>query len=261
MEKRDLGQGIGCGAIGLGCMSMSGQYGAFDDTELRATLRRAVELGVTLFDTADVYGPFANEALVGRELAPFRRDVTIATKFGLVRASTGQHLGINGRPDYVKFSCDLSLQRLGVDCIDVYFQHRVDPDVPIEETVGAMADLVKAGKVRHIGLCEVGAATIRRAHKVHPLTAVQSEYSLWRGTSRTRCCRPCANSESVSSPTARWAAVSSRARSPAATNSAPTTTAARIRAFRKRPSRKISSWPSGSRISRLLSAAPRGRWR
>ena len=179
MDTRVLGQGLGCGAIGLGCMSMSGQYGAFDDAESRATLRRAVELGVTLFDTADVYGPFANEALVGRELAPFREQVVVATKFGLVRASTGQHLGVNGRPDYVKFSCDLSLQRLGLEVIDIYFQHRIDPDVPIEETVGAMSELVKAGKVRHIGLCEVGAATIRRAHNVHPLAAVQSEYSLW----------------------------------------------------------------------------------
>jgi aryl-alcohol dehydrogenase-like predicted oxidoreductase len=179
MEQRMLGQGLRCGAVGLGCMSMSGQYGKFDDEESRATLRRAIEAGVTLFDTADVYGPFANEALVGRELASVRDDVIIATKFGLVRTSSGQHLGINGRPEYVRHSCDLSLQRLGADHIDLYFQHRVDPDVPIEETVGAMAQLVREGKVRFLGLCEVGPETIRRAHAVHPLAAIQSEYSLW----------------------------------------------------------------------------------
>jgi aryl-alcohol dehydrogenase-like predicted oxidoreductase len=179
MEQRMLGQGLRCGAVGLGCMSMSGQYGKFDDEESRATLRRAIEAGVTLFDTADVYGPFANEALVGRELASVRDDVIIATKFGLVRTSSGQHLGINGRPEYVRHSCDLSLQRLGADHIDLYFQHRVDPDVPIEETVGAMAQLVREGKVRFLGLCEVGPETIRRAHAVHRLAAIQSEYSLW----------------------------------------------------------------------------------
>lgn len=160
-------------------MSMSGNYGAFDDAESRSTLARALELGITFFDTADVYGPFANEALVGRALAPVRERVVIATKFGLVRASTGQHLGVNGRPEYVRSSCDLSLQRLGTDYIDLYWQHRVDPDTPIEETVGAMAELVRAGKVRHIGLSEAAPETIRRAHAVHPLTAVQSEYSMW----------------------------------------------------------------------------------
>jgi aryl-alcohol dehydrogenase-like predicted oxidoreductase len=179
MEARVLGTELRVSALGLGCMSMSGQYGELDDTESRATLDRAVELGVELFDTADVYGPFANEAIVGRALEQVRDRVVISTKFGLVRASTGQHLGISGRPDYVRHSCDLSLQRLGTDHIDLYWQHRVDPDVPIEETVGAMAALVAAGKVRHIGICEAAPDTIRRAHAVHPLAAVQSEYSLW----------------------------------------------------------------------------------
>ena len=178
MQVRQLGQ-LRCSAMGLGCMSMSGQYGDYDDTESRATLRRAVEAGVTLFDTADVYGPFANEALVGRELAGVRDQVVLSTKFGFVRTTTGQHIGICGRPDYLKRCCDLSLQRLGTDHIDLYWQHRVDPEVPIEETVGAMAELVKAGKVRFIGLCEAGPDTIRRAHAIHPIAAVQQELSLW----------------------------------------------------------------------------------
>ncbi len=179
MQQRDLGGGLRSSALGLGCMSMSGQYGAHDDAESQATLLRALDVGVTFFDTADVYGPFANEALIGHALAGARDRVIFSTKFGLVRASTGRHLGISGDPDYVRRSCDLSLQRLGTDYIDLYWQHRVDPDVAIEETVGAMADLVTAGKVRHIGLCEAGPETIRRAHAVHPLSAVQHEYSLW----------------------------------------------------------------------------------
>ena len=179
MQKRRLGAELEVSTIGLGCMSMSGTYGTdFDDVESRATLLRAVELGVTLFDTADVYGPFANEAVVGHGLAAVRDLVVLSTKFGLVRASTGENLGVNGRPDYVRQSCDLSLQRLGTDHIDLYWQHRVDPDTPIEETVGAMADLVQAGKVRYIGLSEAGPETLRRAHAIHPVAAVQSEYSL-----------------------------------------------------------------------------------
>ncbi|MCW2738061.1 aldo/keto reductase [Nocardioides sp.] len=179
MHTRTLGDDLVTGSIGLGCMSMSGQYGDHDDQESRATLRLAVDLGVTLFDTADIYGPFANEALVGRELAAVRDSVVLSTKFGLVRASTGQHIGVNSRPEYIKRSCDLSLQRLGTDYIDVYWQHRVDPDTPIEDTIGAMKELVEAGKVRHIGLTEASPETIRRAHAVHPLAAVQHEYSLW----------------------------------------------------------------------------------
>ncbi|MCW2851816.1 MAG: aldo/keto reductase [Nocardioides sp.] len=174
-----LGAGLEVSAIGLGCMSMSGTYGTdFDDAESRATLHRAVDLGVTLFDTADVYGPFANEAVVGHALAGVRDRVVLSTKFGFVRDSLGGNHGVNGRPEYVRQSCDLSLQRLGTDRIDLYWQHRVDPDTPIEETVGAMAELVAAGKVRHLGLSEAGPETIRAAHAVHPITAVQSEYSL-----------------------------------------------------------------------------------
>jgi aryl-alcohol dehydrogenase-like predicted oxidoreductase len=138
-----------------------------------------VDLGVTLFDTADVYGPFANEALVGRELAPYRDDLVLSTKFGMVRSSAGKHLGVNGSPEYIRLSCDLSLQRLGTDHIDIYWQHRVDPDTSIEDTVGAMSELVTAGKVRYIGLSEASTETIRRAHAVHPIAAVQNEYSLW----------------------------------------------------------------------------------
>ena len=166
-------------AIGLGCMGMSDFYGSFDDRESLATLQAAVDAGVTFFDTADIYGPFSNEALVGRGLASARDDVVIATKFGVVRTSAGQAVGLNSTPAYVHRSCDLSLQRLGVEAIDLYFQHRVDPNTPIEETVGAMAELVAAGKVRHIGLSEAGADTIRRAHAVHPIAALQVEYSLW----------------------------------------------------------------------------------
>jgi len=179
VRTRLLAGSLEVSALGLGCMTMSGTYGTdFDDAESRATLLRAVELGITLFDTADVYGPFANEALVGHALAGERDHVLYSTKFGIVRASDGTTLGINGRPDYVRRSCDLSLQRLGTDRIDIYWQHRVDPATPIEETVGAMAELVAAGKVRHLGLSEVSGPTLRRAHAVHPITAVQSEYSL-----------------------------------------------------------------------------------
>jgi aryl-alcohol dehydrogenase-like predicted oxidoreductase len=179
VNTRVLGPGLELSALGLGCASMSGLYGEFDDKESLNTIARAVELGVTFFDTADSYGPFANEALVGRALASHGEDVVIATKFGFVRDSADRHHGINGRPEYVRRACELSLQRLGTDCIDVYFQHRVDPDTPIEETVGAMAELVKAGKVKHLGLSEASPETIRRAHAVHPIALLQSEYSLF----------------------------------------------------------------------------------
>jgi len=180
METRRLGsQGLEVSAVGLGCMGMSEFYGATDEDEAVATIHRALELGVTLIDTADIYGPFTNERLVGRAVAGRRDEVVLATKFGNVRREDGSWVGIDGRPEYVHSACDASLKRLGVEYIDLYYQHRVDKKVPIEETVGAMAELVQAGKVRHIGLSEASPETIRRAHAVHPITALQTEYSLW----------------------------------------------------------------------------------
>jgi aryl-alcohol dehydrogenase-like predicted oxidoreductase len=181
MDQRKLGgQGLVVPAQGLGCMGMSEFYGATDDREAIATIHRALELDVTFLDTADMYGPYTNERLVGRAIAGRRDEVTLATKFGILRdPDDPMRRGVNGRPEYVKASCAGSLERLGVDTIDLYYQHRVDPSVPIEETVGAMAELVAEGKVRHIGLSEAAAGTIRRAHAVHPITAVQTEYSLF----------------------------------------------------------------------------------
>jgi aryl-alcohol dehydrogenase-like predicted oxidoreductase len=179
MRTRTLGQDLVVSAQGLGCMGMSEFYGPGDEAESIATIELALDLGVTLLDTADMYGPFTNEQLVGRAIAGRRDEVVLATKFGNQRATDGTRLGVNGRPEYVRSACDASLQRLGVDHIDLYYQHRVDPDTPIEETVGAMAELVAAGKVRHLGLSEAAPDTIRRAHAVHPITAVQTEWSLW----------------------------------------------------------------------------------
>src|SRR3954466_5642012 len=179
MEKRTLGRGLEVSAMGLGCMGMSEFYGRADESEAIRTIHRALELGVDFLDTADMYGPFTNEKLVGRAIADGRDDVVLATKFGNVRGENGERLGIDGSPEYVTAACDASLKRLGVEHIDLYYQHRVDPQVPIEETVGAMAQLVKAGKVRHLGLSEASANTLRRASRVHPIAALQSEYSLW----------------------------------------------------------------------------------
>jgi len=180
MDRRKLGeQGLTVSALGLGCMGMSEFYGEGDDQESIATIHRALELGVNLLDTADMYGPFTNEELVGRAIADRRDQVVLATKFGNVRGPGGERLGVRGDPEYVREACDASLRRLGVDHIDLYYQHRVDPNTPIEETVGAMKELVEQGKVRYLGLSEAAPGTIRRAHEVHPISALQTEYSLW----------------------------------------------------------------------------------
>lgn len=179
MEKRKLGAGLEVSAIGLGCMGMSEFYGERDETEAIATIHRALELGVTFLDTADMYGVGHNEELVGRAIQGRRSEVTLATKFGNVRGEDGSFRGVNGRPEYVRMACEASLKRLNTDVIDLYYQHRVDPNTPIEDTVGAMADLVREGKVRWLGLSEAAPSTIRRAHAVHPIAALQTEYSLW----------------------------------------------------------------------------------
>jgi aryl-alcohol dehydrogenase-like predicted oxidoreductase len=180
METRKLGRaGLEVSAEGLGCMGMSEFYGAADEGEATATIKRALELGVTFLDTADMYGPYTNEKLVGRAIAGHRDEIVLATKFGNVRGPDGERLGVRGDLEYVREACEASLQRLGVETIDLYYQHRVDSKVPIEETVGAMAELVEQGKVRHLGLSEAAPETIRRAHATHPIAALQTEYSLW----------------------------------------------------------------------------------
>src|SRR4051812_48455818 len=180
MQHRTLGShGLSVSALGLGCMGMSDFYGGADETRSIATIHRALDLGIDFLDTADMYGPFTNEQLVGRAIKDRRGQVVLATKFGNVRSADGAFLGISGRPEYVREACDGSLRRLGVDVIDLYYQHRVDDQTPIEDTVGAMAALVAAGKVRYLGLSEAAPATIRRAHAVHPIAALQTEYSLW----------------------------------------------------------------------------------
>jgi aryl-alcohol dehydrogenase-like predicted oxidoreductase len=180
METRKLGsQGLEVSKLGLGCMGMSEFYGTGDEDESIATIHRAIELGITFIDTADMYGPFTNEKLVGKAIAGRRDQVVLATKFCNERGEDGSFLGVNGNPDYVRKACDASLQRLGVDHIDLYYQHRVDTETPVEETWGAMQELVEAGKVRYLGISEAAPETIRKANEVHPITALQTEYSLW----------------------------------------------------------------------------------
>jgi len=180
MQRRELGKsGLVVSALGLGCMGMSEFYGPADDAASTALIQQALDLGMTFIDTADVYGRGHNEELVGKAIRGRRHEVIIATKFGNVRADDGTFIGVNGKPEYLRACCERSLHRLGVDVIDLYYQHRVDPKTPIEETVGAMAELVREGKVRYLGLSEASAETIRRAHRVHPIAALQSEYSLW----------------------------------------------------------------------------------
>jgi aryl-alcohol dehydrogenase-like predicted oxidoreductase len=180
LQQRKLGsQGLTVSAMGLGCMGMSEFYGSSNESEAIATIHRALDLGVTFLDTADMYGPFTNEKLVGKAIRERRNEVTLATKFGNMRGEDGSFLGVSGRPDYVRKACDDSLRRLGVDVIDLYYQHRVDNKTPIEDTVGAMSELVQAGKVRYLGLSEAAPATIRKAQATHPISALQTEYSLW----------------------------------------------------------------------------------
>ncbi|MBD3401794.1 aldo/keto reductase [candidate division GN15 bacterium] len=180
MQQRDLGrQGLRVSPLGLGCMGMSEFYGSTDDSESIKTIHRSIELGVTFLDTADMYGVGDNEKLVGKAIGDRRDKVVLATKFGILRGEDRSFLGVNGKPEYVRQACEASLKRLGIDTIDLYYQHRVDPQVPIEETVGAMAELVTEGKVRYLGLSEAASETIRRAQKVHPISALQTEYSLW----------------------------------------------------------------------------------
>jgi aryl-alcohol dehydrogenase-like predicted oxidoreductase len=179
MKYRQLGQGLRVSAIGLGCSGMSADYGVPDDVESIATIHRCIDLGVTMLDTSDAYAAGVNEELVGQAIKGKRDKFLIASKFGNIRGPGGQRGGVNGKPDYVPVACEASLKRMGIETIDLYYIHRIDPNVPIEDTVGAMARLVQQGKVRHLGLCEAGPNTIRHAHKTHPITAIETEYSLW----------------------------------------------------------------------------------
>ena len=270
LQTRTLGttSPLTVSALGLGCMGMSEFYGSPDEAGGLDTIHRALDLGVTFLDTADMYGPFVNEQLVGKAIAGRRDEVQLATKFGNERRPDGTRVGINGKPEYVRAACDASLQRLGVDHIDLYYQHRVDKTVPIEETVGAMAELVAAGKVRHLGLSEASAANIRSAHATHPITALQTEYSCSPATSRTRSCRCCASSASGWSPTRRSAAGSSPAPSPRTRRWRRPTRGARRTSpgSTARASAPTSSWSTRSgrsptrRAAPLVSSPSRGCW-
>lgn len=249
MEIRALGgQGLKVGAEGLGLMGMSAHYGATDETESLATIDRALELGVTLLDTAEGYGPFRNEQLLGKALAGRREAAVVATKTGVEFSDEGAFLGHNASPEYIRRSADRSLRHLGTDHIDLYYLHRVDPNVPIEESVGALAELVAAGKVRHIGLCEVSPTTIARAHAVHPLAAVQTEYSLFeRGIEHDGVLDTLRDLGIGLVAYSRSDAASSPAPSPAPTTSPTTTSAAATRDSRARTS--TATWPSWSRCA------------
>jgi aryl-alcohol dehydrogenase-like predicted oxidoreductase len=232
MHYRKLGNSdLSVSAVGLGCMPMSGTYGKSDDAESIAVIHHALDLGMNFIDSSDMYGWGHNEELLGRALKGRRDQVVLTTKFGQVQSPDGKGNLVDGRPEYVASACDASLTRLGVDVIDLYYQHRVDPKVPIEETVGAMARLIEGGKVRYLGLSEAAPATIRRAHAVHPLSAVQSEYSLLR-----KPCRPVASSESPTSRTLPSAAASSPGAFSRRATSPPTTDVVSILAFRLRTS-------------------------
>jgi aryl-alcohol dehydrogenase-like predicted oxidoreductase len=251
MKMRKLGAvGPQVSEIGLGCMGMSAYYSGRDDGESQATLLRALDLGVTFFDSADMYGMGENEELVGRVLRPHRDRVVLATKFGNTWTADKQRGPIRGDAAYVRSACDASLKRLGWDVIDLYYQHRVDPRVPIEETVGAMADLVAAGKVRYLGLSEAGPETIRRAHAVHPIAALQTEYSLW---SRESWALP-------SCPTAPWGAASSPVRSSRWRIWSPMTGAETCHVSRARIFRRTLIWRHVSMTSQAPKAARRGSW-
>jgi len=206
VNTRKLGDGLSVSELGLGCMGMSFLYGkAATDEDAIAVIHHSLDLGMTFLDTAEVYGPYANETLVGKALKGRREQAVVATKFGF-KIEDGQIQDADGSPANVRRACDESLARLDIDTIDLFYQHRLDRSVPIEDTVGAMAELVREGKVRHLGLSEVGPDTLRRAHAVHPIAALQSEYSLWEGASKPKSCRPCASWASAWCRTARWGA-------------------------------------------------------